>query len=437
MDILNGSFGANGEIGRAGASTDIFDGDFGPNLTLKNVDVFGGTFESVVASWAEFEGGDVSGVSEFWGGAINGGTFNHVIGTLNIGGGIIKTLDTKGGRIAAGLVQGHTQVRPHSQFSAYGGDLNTVHVGVGAVFDIFDGTMESLSARGEFYMRGGTILDSVELQADATGIKRGGSVHGDWLGQAGSETPLTGGTIEGNVLIYSTGDLRLAGTSFCLVETESGKRIEDLTPIIRKLQQGEFHEIVERDVTLQGVLSDGSSIELELNSTLRDMKDYIASDARVLLCPEPRVLGIVPDETTVFRGFLADGILDDLNVSDDFSITMHPGFVLGSDPPTWLVFEANIPKETQQLSFNVETRVGTPGIIYGMEVWNYSTGWYEMLDFGDSNFGQDAVFTIQLSPEVHLNDAGRSRCRMYWRKSGFTINNPWQVFLDHVFWTAK
>ena len=124
--------------------------------------------------------------------------------------------------------------------------------------------------------------------------------------------------------------------------------------------------------------------------------------------------------------------LSDFVDSDDVRARFNPGFVLNSmEAPVWLEFFANAPSA---INFLVESQAGTPGLTYTVEAWNYVTTSYDVLGTQGEGFNADAVTTFALTSADQIDGGGDVRSRVGWRKTGLTINFPWEARIDQVGW---
>ena len=150
----------------------------------------------------------------------------------------------------------------------------------------------------------------------------------------------------------------------------------------------------------------------------------------------------VPDSVTVFRGILVDGGLADVLAADDSRMALNPGFTINNtEAPVWLIIDGQLSSDqATSLSIVVESQAGTPGLTATVEAWNWAQSSYdEVLEF-DESFNNDTVTGINLggSSTDYIQDGTASvRSRIGWRQTGFTINFPWEVRLDHFFWNGE
>ena len=137
---------------------------------------------------------------------------------------------------------------------------------------------------------------------------------------------------------------------------------------------------------------------------------------------------VAPASYTVFRGNELSGALGDFGASDDVAARYNPGFTINNlEAPVWLVFDAVAAGTTD---FSIESQAGTPGLTYTAEAWNWNTNSYDELGTQDEQFNADQTVTFAITPADHVDGSGNVRARVGWRKTGFTINFPWEVRVD-------
>ena len=143
---------------------------------------------------------------------------------------------------------------------------------------------------------------------------------------------------------------------------------------------------------------------------------------------------------TLLRGFLIEGELADSFASDDVRMRFHPGFTLNStEAPVWLLFEASLSTDSpNSLTLQVEAQAGTPGLTATTEAWNWNTSTFDVVDVSATSFDIDTVITPALTPSDHVQSGTAAvRSRLGWRKTGFTINYPWETRLDQFVWVQE
>ena len=150
----------------------------------------------------------------------------------------------------------------------------------------------------------------------------------------------------------------------------------------------------------------------------------------------------VADSINIFRGVLIGGDLSDSFESDDSYLKFNPGFVINSsEAPVWLIFDGTLPNDNpNSLAIVKESTVGTPGLTCTLEAWNWTSAAYDVVDVSVASFNEDVVVTADLSSGISdftESGSGAVRTRVGCRKTGFTINYPWEVRLDQLVWIVQ
>ncbi len=162
----------------------------------------------------------------------------------------------------------------------------------------------------------------------------------------------------------------------------------------------------------------------------------------VTFTPAGQVKLIVPDALNVFRGIQIGGTLKDVFESDDSRMLFNPGFVINSaEAPVWLIFDGTLPSDSPvSLEIVMESQAGTPGLTHTLEAWNWTSLAYDVVDVADASFNIDTIVTVDLSPTISdyaQPETGAVRTRVGWRKTGFTLNYPWEIRLDQLVWIVE
>ncbi len=158
--------------------------------------------------------------------------------------------------------------------------------------------------------------------------------------------------------------------------------------------------------------------------------------------PQTISLPVVPDALTVFRGLQIGGTLENVFQSDDSRIRFNPGFTINSsEAPVWLIFDGTLPSDSPgSLKIILESQAGTPGLTHTLEAWNWTSLAYDIVDVSEASFNADSVITVDLSSAISdyaQPGTGSVRTRVGWRKTGFTINYPWEVRVDQMVWLVE
>ena len=142
--------------------------------------------------------------------------------------------------------------------------------------------------------------------------------------------------------------------------------------------------------------------------------------------------GIVAATFTVVRGNVGQAEVGDFAASDDQSGTFTPGFTLNSsEAPVWLEFEGTAGGTVSEMA--IESNAGTPGLELTAEAYDFANGSFEVVGSVDASFNVDVVDAFPIDSE-NIDSDGTVRSRYGWRQTGFTLNFPWEVRVDHVQW---
>ena len=74
-----------------------------------------------------------------------------------------------------------------------------------------------------------------------------------------------------------------------------------------------------------------------------------------------------------------------------------------------------------------------------VEVFNYATSSFEVLDTKSESFDTDSVCTVPISGTlrdyVDAANANEIKSRVGWKVTGFTLIFPWRINIDDCRWT--
>jgi hypothetical protein len=236
--------------------------------------------------------------------------------TVNISGGTVGDLFqaySSKVNISAGIVRDQLDARSGSIVNIYGGEAGNLSSSIGSVINMFGGIAQgniTAGASGTVNMSGGKVegrigvlgglvnisggflRGSLAINNNSTVNISGGTIGGNLAttSSAGTEVNISGGSVEGFFTISSKVKLNLFGRRFSL----------DGVPL-NTLVIGEPYVINERNLTLAGILADGSPFSYELGALTTLQANFFDPRAIVtvtLVVPEPTtgitlVLGVV------------------------------------------------------------------------------------------------------------------------------------------------
>ena len=276
--VISGALGGDGLT----TQVNLSDGGSASGLTTANSGTEFNVFGGVVSSFFNANSGSEINIS---GGVVANG-FQANAGSLVeiIGGDVSNNFTANAGslvNISGGNVGPFFDAQ--SSVNISGGSVGGLFgANFGSQVDISGGSVESINATsgGQVNVGGGSVGSFNALEGSLVTVE-GGSL-GDFDAFSGSETNISGGSFGGVFSAFSESDVNLFGTEF-LVDGV----------LLDGLELGESFEVDVRDVTLSGLLSDGSSFEFELISVFND-DDFFASDANLTVTltavvPEPGV----------------------------------------------------------------------------------------------------------------------------------------------------
>lgn len=146
-----------------------------------------------------------------------------------------------------------------------------------------------------------------------------------------------------------------------------------------------------------------------------------------------------PSELNVFRGITLEGDLASTLGSDNIYLKLNPGFTISNvEDPVWLIFDGAISSDAPaNFEIIVETSTGTPGLTKTIEMFDWNTNGFVVVDTRNGSFNTDEIVNLDLTDQamefISPGDAN-VRARIGWRATGFTINFPWVACVDQVNW---
>ena len=142
----------------------------------------------------------------------------------------------------------------------------------------------------------------------------------------------------------------------------------------------------------------------------------------------------------VFRGIQLDGDLSSTFESDDNYVRFNPGFTVNNlEAPVWLIFDGNIGGVPDSLAINIESNAGTPNITLTIDAFDWGTNSFTEIHSEAETFDTDSVIALNLTANIaeFVSDTNEVRTRIGWRKTGFTLNFPWEIRLDQMIWKTN
>ncbi|MBS1721806.1 MAG: NHL repeat-containing protein [Armatimonadetes bacterium] len=143
-----------------------------------------------------------------------------------------------------------------------------------------------------------------------------------------------------------------------------------------------------------------------------------------------------PTAFSVLKGSVFSGNLSDTSESDDHYLILRPGIVVNkSVPPIQIEFEGSVPVATTD-QFRVRVEAAGPGGLCDqyVDLWNFTTGAYDLLDFRRASTADLPVDVGRgLSPTDYLEPGtGRMKVKISWKPVGPISGFPWSARIDQV-----
>ena len=140
----------------------------------------------------------------------------------------------------------------------------------------------------------------------------------------------------------------------------------------------------------------------------------------------------------IVGGSLAGGQLDDTRDSDDSYLEVRPTSDLPSkEPPVWIEFEGSSPLESPAtFVFRLETKVNTINLCQKIELFNFNTTNYELVETSDAGLNDDSITVVLNGNVSRFVDAKTKtvKARLAWSPVGLVTHFPWTVSIDQVAW---
>ncbi len=145
---------------------------------------------------------------------------------------------------------------------------------------------------------------------------------------------------------------------------------------------------------------------------------------------------ITASSTSLAPGIVISGTPADMFTSNDVYYVLRPGIVLSSSQsPIVLVLSGHGPGgNVSTLNMVVESHADQANIRQTIEVYNFDTPSYEMLD-------QSALLTSDrsrefpiASPSAHIGPGHEVRTRLSYKAVGPILSYPWRVSIDEATW---
>jgi hypothetical protein len=144
------------------------------------------------------------------------------------------------------------------------------------------------------------------------------------------------------------------------------------------------------------------------------------------------------DLLTLIRGVVESGDVSSLFYSDDLRYELRGGITFSTaQSPVEMVLEAVGPDlQPARLEFAIEFHSTSPSIRQTIEMYNFDTNLYEIVDTRQSPTSDTVVVVaITSSPGRFVSAAGLMRTRLAYKATAPVFAYPWRTRIDHVRWT--
>lgn len=149
---------------------------------------------------------------------------------------------------------------------------------------------------------------------------------------------------------------------------------------------------------------------------------------------------IMASEINTELGAIASGDLADLETSDDSRLILR-GSKTATTPTIRLVVDAMTTEFSPSgFTLTVESSANTPNVEQEIQMFNWDTNSFEIVDSRSVSFLQDSSFEVDLSvdPSIYINQkTGAIRARVDYSPSGPVLFYPWSARLDQLVWSTQ
>ena len=144
------------------------------------------------------------------------------------------------------------------------------------------------------------------------------------------------------------------------------------------------------------------------------------------------------ESLTLVRGVGESGGFNSLLYPDDIHYVLRPGitFTTAQAPIEFVVKSTGPVLNPSRLEFAVEFHSTAPSIRQTIEMFNFDTQLYELVDTRQSTVTDAVVVTaITSNPGRFVGPTGEMRTRLAYKAAGPVFAYPWRTRVDYVRWT--
>jgi photosystem II stability/assembly factor-like uncharacterized protein len=154
--------------------------------------------------------------------------------------------------------------------------------------------------------------------------------------------------------------------------------------------------------------------------------------------PGTTTTDVAPASSAWLRGAVQSGNNASLAANDDNYFVAKSGLVLFmSEAPAQLRVDAVAPSgSVVSLEFMAVAKVNTPGLGQRLELYNWTTGQYEVVGTQSATTGESTHTVSAAGDLTRFVQAGTRaiRAKVSWYRTGLTLVFPWTVSVDQVRW---
>jgi len=145
---------------------------------------------------------------------------------------------------------------------------------------------------------------------------------------------------------------------------------------------------------------------------------------------------VAVDSFDLLRGTHLGGDVAELADSDDTYLTVRSMRGPRGEPPVWIEFFGTAPGVPEALSFDIESNTTGNGLVQRIELFNFDTGQFQMVDSRPAT-AIDQVVSLELAGDgsQFVSPEGEVRARLGWKVQEISaFSTSWQVNVDQLRW---
>ena len=147
---------------------------------------------------------------------------------------------------------------------------------------------------------------------------------------------------------------------------------------------------------------------------------------------------LAPNNISILRGLVLSGNLQSIIESDDVYVTARPGITFStSEAPLQIILDStSTAGATTELRFTLESRAAASNINQRIELFNFATGVYDLIDLRAAPTTDTALtFIISANPSEYVEPTTRAlKAKISYKAAGPVFSYPWLVHIDQAQW---